>query len=58
VRYTGVVPAGSRVCLYQTIKAAEPEKNHGIRLISECKIVVEGHDKPALIAEIMAIFYP
>ena len=58
VRYTGVVPAGSRVCLYQTIKATEPEKNNGIRLISECKIMVEGHDRPALIAEIMAIFYP
>ena len=58
VRYTGMVPSGSRVCLYQTLKAADPEKNNGIRLTSECKIMVEGHDKPALIAEVMAIFYP
>jgi acyl dehydratase len=58
VRYTGMVPSGSRVCLYQTLKAADPEKNDGIRLTSECKIMVEGHDKPALIAEVMAIFYP
>lgn len=58
VRYTGMVPSGSRVCMYQTIKAAEPEKNDGIRLTSECKIVVEGHDRPALVAEVMGIFYP
>ena len=58
VRYTGMVPSGSRICLYQTIKNTEPEKNGGIRLTSECKIMVEGHDRPALIAEIMAIFYP
>lgn len=58
VRYTGMVPSGSRVCLYQTLKAADAEKNNGIRLTSECKIMVEGHDKPALVAEVMAIFYP
>jgi acyl dehydratase len=58
VRYTGMVPSGSRVCLYQTIKAADPERNDGIRLTSECKVMVEGHDRPALVAEVMGIFYP
>ena len=58
VRYTGMVPSGSRVCLYQTIKAVDPEKNDGFRMTSECKIMVEGHDRPALIAEVMGIFYP
>jgi acyl dehydratase len=58
VRYTGVVPCGSRACLYLTIKAVEPEKNDGRRLVSECKIMVEGHDRPALVAETMTIFYP
>jgi acyl dehydratase len=58
VRYTGMVPSGSRVCLYQTLRAADPEKNDGIRLTSECKIMVEDHDKPVLFAEVMAIFYP
>ena len=57
VRYTGMVPSGSRVCMYQTIKAVDPEKNDGFRLTSECKIMVEGHDRPALVAEVMAIFY-
>ncbi len=58
VRYTGMVPSGSRVCLYQTLKSVDPEKNNGSRLTSECKIMVEGHERPALIAEVMAIFYP
>lgn len=58
VRFTGMVPSGSRVCLYQTIKALEPEKNDGFRMTSECKIMVEGRDRPALIAEVMAVFYP
>ena len=57
VRYTGMVPSGSRVCMYQTIKAVDPEKNDGFRLTSECKIMVEGHDRPALVAEVMGIFY-
>ncbi|MBL8664976.1 MAG: MaoC family dehydratase [Candidatus Odyssella sp.] len=58
VRYTGMVPSGSRICLYQTLKAVDPEKNNGFRLTSECKIMVEGTERPALIAEVMAIFYP
>ena len=58
VRYTGMVPSGSRICLYQTLKSAEPEKSNGIRLTSECKIMVEDAEKPVLIAEVMAIFYP
>ncbi len=58
VRYTGMVPSGSRVCMYQTLRAVDSEKNEGFRLTSECKIMVEGHDRPALIAEVMAIFYP
>ena len=58
VRYTGMVPSGSRICLYQTLKAADAEKNNGVRLTSECKIMAEGHEKPALVAEVMAIFYP
>jgi acyl dehydratase len=58
IRYTGMVPAGSRVCLYQTIKSAEPENNGGIRLTSECKVLAEGNDKPVLFAEIMGVFFP
>jgi acyl dehydratase len=57
VRYTGMVPAGARVRLSQTIKSAEPLDKGGIRLTSECRIMVEGQEKPALVAEVMAIFY-
>ncbi len=57
VRFTGMVPAGSRIRMTQTLKAVDPEKNGGLRLTSECKIEVEGEARPALVAEVMAIFY-
>ncbi len=57
VRYTGIVPAGSRICLYQQIKDAEPVAGNGMRLTSECRIMREGEDKPVLVAEVMAIYY-
>ena len=58
VRYTGMVPAGSRVRATQTIKAVDPEKNGGYRLTTEIQVFVEGQERPALVAEVMAIFYP
>lgn len=57
VRFVGMVPAGSRVCLHQTIKSAEAEKGDGCRLTSECRMTVEGRDRPALVCEVMSIFY-
>jgi acyl dehydratase len=57
VRFVGVVPVDSRVCMYQTIKGAEAEKDDGCRLASECRMMVEGRDRPALVCEVMSIFY-
>ena len=57
VRFVGMVTAGSRVCMYQTIKGAEAEKGDGCRLTSECRMMVEGKDRPALVCEVMSIFY-
>jgi acyl dehydratase len=58
LRFTGAVPAGSRVRLRATIKSAEPVKDGGMRLTTECTMEVEGAARPALVAETMAIFYP
>jgi acyl dehydratase len=57
VRYTGTVPAGARIRLQQKIAAAEPIGEEGVRLTSNCTVLVEGQEKPALVAEVMAIFY-
>ncbi len=57
VRFTGVVPAGSRVRLRQTLQAAEDVTNNGVRLISACTIEIEGAERPALVAETIGLAY-
>jgi acyl dehydratase len=54
VRFTGPVPAGSRIRLHQKIKAVEPVDG-GVRIISENTVEVEGMDRPALIAETISM---
>ncbi len=48
IRFTNPVPAGSRIRLKQTIKAVEDVPDNG---------VVEGQERPALVAEILGIQY-
>ena len=57
VRFTGMVPAGSRVRLRQKIDAVEDVKGDGVRVISTCTMEVEGSDRPALVAETIGISY-
>ena len=54
VRFTGPVPAGSRIRLRQKIKAVEPVEG-GVRITSENTVEVEGADRPALVAEIISM---
>ncbi len=56
VRYTSLVPVGSRVRLRQTIKAADVVEG-GVRVTSDCVIEIEGQDKPALVAEFLMLVY-
>jgi acyl dehydratase len=56
VRFTNVVPAGSRVRLRQRIVAVD-EVSGGHRITSEMKVEVEGQERPALVAETMGIQY-
>ena len=57
VRFTGVVPAGSRVRLRQTLQSAEDVANNGVRLVSACTMEIEGSEKPALVAETIGLAY-
>jgi acyl dehydratase len=54
VRFTGQVPAGSRIRLRQKIKSVDPVKG-GVRITSESTVEVEGAAKPALVAEIISM---
>jgi len=54
VRFTGQVPAGSRIRLHQKIKAVDPVEG-GVRITSESTVEVEGAARPALVAEIISM---
>ncbi len=56
LRFTGAVPAGSRIRLKQGVKAVEPVEG-GQRVTLDCVIEVEGQDKPALVATQIVAFY-
>ena len=50
LRFTGVVPAGSRIRMHARLLSVEPTQNR-VMLTRECTIEVEGEEKPALYAE-------
>jgi acyl dehydratase len=57
VRFTNMVPVGSRVRARQKLIAAEP-KGPGLQLTNEITIEIEGQDRPACIAETISLVYP
>src|SRR5437773_5356026 len=57
VRFTNVVPAGSRIRLRQRIVAVDEVSGGGYRITSQMTIEVEGQERPALVAETMGIQY-
>jgi acyl dehydratase len=58
VRFTNVVPAGSRVRLFARVVQTEPVDNGGVRTTIECRMEIADAERPAFVAETVAIFYP
>jgi acyl dehydratase len=56
VRFTGMVPAGSRIRLRLTIKSVEPVEG-GVRTTSAGTMELEGSDRPVLVAETIGVTY-
>src|SRR5467141_3870117 len=56
IRFTGQVPAGSRIRLRQKIKAVDPVEG-GVRITSESTVEVEGAARPALVAETIGMSF-
>jgi acyl dehydratase len=57
VRFTNMVPVGSKVRLKQKLLAVEP-KAGGVQLTTESTIEVEGKDRPACVAETISLLFP
>jgi acyl dehydratase len=56
VRFTNMVPVGSRVRARQKLLSAEP-KAGGLQLTNEVTIEIEGQERPACIAETISLVY-
>jgi acyl dehydratase len=56
VRFISPVPAGARIRLRQRIANAEPVQG-GVRVTSEMTVEIEGHERPALVAELIGVSY-
>jgi acyl dehydratase len=56
VRFTNMVPVGSRVRARQKLVAVEP-KAGGLQMTNEITIEIEGQDRPACIAETISLVY-
>lgn len=56
VRFTAMVPVGSRVRLHSTLKACDPIQG-GVRLTVENEMELEGSPRPCLVAETLSQVY-
>ncbi len=57
VRFTNMVPTGARVRLRSKLLEATP-KSGGTQIIYEFSLEIEGQDRPAYVAEMIALLYP
>lgn len=56
LRFTSPVIAGSRVRYHSRVLAAEPRGPGRVLLRQQAKLEVEGQEKPAVIAELLALY--
>ena len=57
VRFTNMVPVGSRVRARQKLLSAEA-KSGGVQIVNEIAIEIEGQEKPACVAETISVVFP
>jgi acyl dehydratase len=57
VRFVAPVPSGSRVCAQLKLLDVE-DTPRGVRITSEATVALDGSERPACIAELVAVFIP
>ena len=56
LRFTNMVPVGSKVRARSTLKDAQP-KGGGLQMVNEVTVEIEGQDRPALVAETVTLVF-
>ena len=57
VRFTNMVPVGSRLRMRAKMLACEP-RSGGFQVTNEFTIEIEGKDRPACVAEVVSLVFP
>ena len=57
LRFTNMVPAGSRVRLGMKIKEINDIGGGGIQMITEARMEIDGQERPALVAETITAYF-
>lgn len=57
LRFTNMVPTGSRVRLVEKLVGVEDKAGNGLQITRECTVEIEGKDRPALVCEWITIVY-
>ncbi len=57
VRFTNMVPVGSRIRMRVKMLSAEM-RGGAYQVVNECKIEIEGQERPACVAENISLLYP
>ena len=58
VRFTNMVPAGSRLRVRQKLIDAKPAGEGGVQITIENTIEIEGESRPAMVAEVVSQIHP
>ena len=58
LRFTSMVPVGSRVRLRQSVASAEKTKDDGVRLVLDGTLEIDGSERPAVVAQTIRLIYP
>ncbi len=56
-RFPVAVKSGSRIRMHGSLQDVEDMPNNGLKLLLECKIELEGEDKPACVAELITAIF-
>ena len=57
VRFTNMVPVGSKVRARQKLVAVEPKGGGGLQMTNEVTVEIEGQERPACVAETISLVY-
>jgi acyl dehydratase len=57
LRFTNMVPAGSKVRLGMTIKEVNDMGGGGTQMITETRMEIDGQERPALVAETITAYF-